>query len=124
MILHVHRRNLLKEGCRQMSDDKKRYYRKNVELLLLLDKMKLWPSRSGLLHGIREIEEKGRYLEITTHCGKSFRAYNSRNSRAARWLRNKWVEKPCPACKVPEWKLQKYSKTFFDAHYGSDLLHK
>jgi pyrrolysyl-tRNA synthetase-like protein len=51
------------------------------------------------------------------------RVYNSRNSRAARWLRNKWAVKPCPKCKVPEWKLLKYSKTFFDT-YGSDLIHK
>ena len=35
--------------------EKKRYYRKKTELFLLLDKMKLWPSRSGILHGIREI---------------------------------------------------------------------
>ena len=101
--------------------EKKRYYRKKTELFLLLDKMKLWPSRSGILHGIREIEKKGDYAIITTHCGKTFRIYNSRNSRAARWLRNKWVMKPCKDCKVPEWKLEKYSKTFFSSNYGSTL---
>ena len=76
------------------------------------------------LHGIRQIDKHGDYAEVTTHCGQTFRIYNSRNSRAARWLRNKWAVKPCPKCKVPDWKLEKYSKTFFDSHYGSDLTHK
>ena len=58
-----------------MSDDKKRYYRKNVELFILLDKMKLWPARSGLLHGIKTVEEHGKYAVITTHCGKTLRVY-------------------------------------------------
>lgn len=104
-----------------MSNEKKRYYRKHVELFLLLDKIKLWPSRAGVLHGIRKIEKKGEYAEITTHCGKNFNVYNSSSSRAARWLRNKWVKEPCKACKIPEWKLEKYSQTAFEAHYGSDL---
>ncbi|MCI5688691.1 pyrrolysine--tRNA(Pyl) ligase small subunit [Anaerovoracaceae bacterium 42-11] len=107
-----------------MAEAKKRYYRKNVELFVLLNKMKLWPARSGVLHGIREIDLQGKYITITTHCGKTMRLYNSRNSRAARWLRNKWALKPCKQCKVPEWKLEKYSKTMFDSHYGSDLVHK
>lgn len=107
-----------------MGETKKRYYRKNVELFVLLDKMKLWPARSGVLHGIRTIEYQGKTALITTHCGQSIRIYNSRNSRAARWLRSKWAVKPCKKCKVPEWKLEKYSKTFFDSHYGSDLTHK
>lgn len=107
-----------------MGEEKKRYYRKQVELFLLLDKIKLWPSRTGILHGIRNVEKKGEYAEITTHCGKTFLIYNSRNSRAARWLRNKWVSKSCKDCKIPEWKLEKYSTTFFAQHYGSDLTHK
>ena len=90
-----------------MSDSKKRYYRKNVELFVLLNKMKLWPARSGVLHGIKSIESFGKYAVITT-----------------RWLRNKWAVRPCKQCRVPEWKLEKYSKTFFDSHYGSDLIHK
>ena len=104
--------------------EKKRYYRKNVELFLLLDKIKLWPSRSGILHGIRNVEKKGKYAIVTTHCGKTFTIYNSRNSRAARWLRNKWVAKNCDQCKIPEWKTEKYSKTYFEQHYGSNLEKK
>lgn len=101
--------------------EKKRVYRKNVELFLLLDKIKLWPSRGGVLHGIRTIEKRGEYAIITTHCGKTFHVRNSRTSRAARWLRNKWIAKPCKDCRIPEWKLEKYSKTQFEQHYGSDL---
>jgi len=104
--------------------EKKRYYRKNVELFLLLDKIKLWPSRTGVLHGIRNVEKKGDYAVVTTHCGKTFQIYNSRNSRAARWLRNKWIAEPCKDCGVPDWKLDKYSKTYFAQHYGSDLQNK
>lgn len=103
------------------SDSKKRYYRKKTELLRLIDKMKLWPSRSGILHGIKEIDRRGDYAVITTHCGQVFTVRYSRNCRAARWLRNKWVTKPCPKCKIPAWKLEKYSQTFFNDHYGSTL---
>lgn len=102
---------------------KKRYYRKHTELFLLLDKIKLWPSRTGILHGIKEIDKIGDYAVITTHCGKTFRIYNSKNSRAARWLRNKWITNPCKDCKIPQWKLEKYSSTHFAESFGSNLKH-
>ena len=66
--------------------EKKRFYRKRVELFRLVDKIKLWPSRTGLLHGIRTFERTGETARVTTHCNKTFVVYNSRNSRAARWL--------------------------------------
>ncbi|MCL2703275.1 MAG: pyrrolysine--tRNA(Pyl) ligase small subunit [Defluviitaleaceae bacterium] len=100
---------------------KKTYYRKNVFLFDLVTKMKLWPSKSGALHGVREMEVRGDFAKITTHCGEVFIARDSRNSRAARWLRNKWAKKPCPICKTPEWKLKKYNQTVFSSSYGSDL---
>jgi len=100
----------------------KRYYRKRVELFKLIDKIKLWPSRKGILHGIKSVENMGQQARITTHCGKTFLVNDSRNSRAARWLRNKWFGKVCPVCKVPDWKLEKYSATGFKRHYGSLLL--
>lgn len=102
----------------------KRYYRKRVELFKLIDKIKLWPSRKGILHGIKSVENMGPQARITTHCGKTFVVNDSRNSRAARWLRNKWFGKVCPVCKVPDWKLEKYSATGFKRHYGSLLLEK
>lgn len=109
-----------------MSDEKaesqvKRYYRKRIGLFQLLEKIKLWPSRQGILHGIKTIEKVGDQVRITTHCNESFMANNSRTSRAARALRNKWFAKACPVCVVPEWKLKKYSTTRFSRHYGSTL---
>lgn len=102
----------------------KRYYRKDAELFLLVNQIKLWLSRGGILHGVKEVVLNGNQIIITTFCGETFQVYNSRSSRAARWLRNKWVVKPCQKCKVPEWKIEKYSKTMFQQHYGSDLHHK
>jgi pyrrolysyl-tRNA synthetase-like protein len=99
----------------------KRYYRKRVKLFLLLNKIKLWTSRRGVLHGIRGIEFSGDQATITTHCNKTFAAYNSSNSRAARYLRNKLFKTACAACRVPEWKLAKYASTRFNRNYGSSL---
>ena len=99
----------------------KRFYRKRVELFRLIDKIKLWPSRKGILHGIKFINKIGDQAEITTHCNKTFVINNSRNCRAARWLRNKWFKGVCGVCRIPDWKLEKYSSTQFKRHYGSSL---
>lgn len=98
-----------------------RYYRTRVGLFTLINKMKLWPSRQGLLHGIRSIEKFGDQAIITTHCNRQFTINDSRKSRAARALRNKWFSEPCRECGVPEWKLAKYSSTKFSRHFGSNL---
>ena len=100
----------------------KRYYRKRVELFLLIEKIKLWPSRKGLLHGIKTIDVIADRARITTHCHKTFMITNSKNSRAARWLRNKWFKGICGVCRVPDWKVAKYSSTHFKRHYGATLL--
>jgi pyrrolysyl-tRNA synthetase-like protein len=102
-------------------ETKKRYYRKRVEFFSLIEKVKLWPSRQGILHGIRSIHIMGDQAEIITHCNAKFMVRNSRNSRAARWLRNKWFSKVCSDCEVPEWKLGKYDGTVFRRHSGSSL---
>ena len=99
----------------------RRYYRKRVELFRLIEKIKLWPSRRGLLHGIKTIDVIGDQARGTTHCHKTFLITNSRNSRAARWIRNKWFKGVCGVCRVPDWKLAKYSSTHFKRHYGSAL---
>lgn len=99
----------------------KRFYRKKVDLLTLLEKMKLWPSRTGRLHGLKSIVRQGEIATVTTHCGRVFRVRNSKKSRAARWLRNKMYQEPCPACSVPDWKLSKYGSTFFSRRHGSML---
>jgi pyrrolysyl-tRNA synthetase-like protein len=97
------------------------YYRKQVPLFRLIDKMKLWPSRRGILHGIKTFEARGSYAHIVTHCNKQFVVHDSKNSRAARWLRNKWFATACPQCRIPEWKQQKYAATHFKRGYGSHL---
>ena len=90
-----------------------RYMYKNQSLYSLINKIKLWPARSGILHGLKSVEIKGRNIYITTHCGEDFTCWDSKNSRSARWLRNRWCTYPCPKCKIPEWKLGKYSSTVF-----------
>ena len=104
-----------------MDGEKKLYYQKRSGLYGTVERLKLWPSRSGMLHGVKSVSLTGEYILITTHCGESFRVRNSRNCRAARWLRNKWAFAPCPKCKVPEWKLEKYAKSFFVDGYGKVL---
>jgi len=66
----------------------------------------------------------GDQAEIITHCNERFVVRNSRNSRAARWLRNKWFSRACGECGVPEWKVEKYYGTVFKRGMGSFLLNR
>lgn len=91
----------------------KRYVYKKQHLSSLVDKIKLWPSRSGILHGVKTVSVKGNMMTIETHCGEVFSCWDSKNSRSARWLRNTWCKQPCKKCKIPQWKLDKYSSTVF-----------
>ncbi|GAB4269377.1 MAG: pyrrolysine--tRNA(Pyl) ligase small subunit [Deferrisomatales bacterium] len=92
---------------------KKTRFRKREDLDVVLQKVKLWPSRNGTLHGLRSVVPKGAFIDFTTHCGHKVRIRNSKSSRVARWLRNKWFVRPCPRCRVPQWKLDKFSLTSF-----------
>ena len=103
---------------------KRVYYRKQIPLFRLIDKMKLWPSRKGILHGIRSFEARGSYARLTTHCQREMVVRDSKNSRAARWLRNKWSFKVCEECRIPAWKLEKYSTTVFKRGWGSFLVNR
>ncbi|MGM9571992.1 MAG: pyrrolysine--tRNA(Pyl) ligase small subunit [bacterium] len=94
--------------------EKKRYIYRKQPLSQLISKIKLWPSRSGVLHGIKQIEQEDDMLIITTHCGISFMVNDSRHSRSDRWLRNRYFRKACPKCQIPDWKLEKYSLTVFN----------
>ncbi len=111
----------MSEEQKERKGEVRRYYRKRVELYKLIDRIKLWPSRKGILHGIKEVEKIGEQVKVLTHCEKEFIVNNSRNGRAARWLRNKWFGRICIECKVPDWKLEKYNSTRFSRHYGSLL---
>ena len=95
------------------SEAKKRYIFKNQSLYALINKVKLWPARSGIIHGVKTIDYRNNTMIITTHCGESFMVFDSKNSRSARWLRNRWCKVPCPKCRIPDWKMEKYSNTVF-----------
>jgi pyrrolysyl-tRNA synthetase-like protein len=94
-------------------NEKQKFIRKNQDPYLIVSRIKLWPSCKGILHGIRSVKQQGNLLVVITHCNKTLRVRCSKNGRLARWLRNKWYEKACPTCRVPEWKLDKYSRTSF-----------
>jgi pyrrolysyl-tRNA synthetase-like protein len=112
------------EKEKKVTPAKKRFYRKRVRIFNLIDRIKLWPSRTGQLHGVRSIDIQGNTALIVTHCNKEFHITNSINSRAGRWLRNKWFVQVCPRCGVPDWKLEKYSSTLFKRNQGSMLIKK
>jgi len=96
-----------------LKKEKKTVFRRREELWTVLQKIKLWPSRTGTLHGIQSLALKGVYIDFATHCGQKVRIKNSKTSRVARWLRNKWYVGSCPVCKMPTWKLKKFSLTSF-----------
>lgn len=112
---------LAQESSSETANKKKKYYRKNVAFFKLVEKIKLWPSRSGIMHGVKSIKITGDIAEVTTHCDEKFIVWNSRNSRAARWLRNKWCVCACKACKIPSWKIEKYTSTMMTQKWGSSL---
>ena len=89
-------------------------YRRRARLFSLVEKIKLWPSRQGVLHGIKSFEHRqASYAYVVTHCNEHAMIRDSKNSRAARWLRNKWYVKTCEKCAIPDWKVEKYSATVF-----------
>ena len=103
----------MKQIMKNIKSVPQRYIYKKQRLSQLVGTVKLWPSRSGILHGVKEIQQQGNMLVITTHCGEKFTCWDSKNSRSARWLRNRWWNAPCEKCKIPQWKLEKYSATIF-----------
>jgi pyrrolysyl-tRNA synthetase-like protein len=76
----------------------------------MVNKIKLWPSRTGLLHGVKNAENLDAFIRITTHCGMVVMARASRRSRAARWLRNRWIRQACTSCGIPDWKIKRFTK--------------
>lgn len=91
----------------------KKVIHKHQGLFATLERIKLYSARSGVLHGIKSIEISGDTAAIVTHCGQQITVRGSRNSRLARWIRNRWLTEPCKKCKIPDWKLEKYSSTRF-----------
>lgn len=92
---------------------KVRYVQKHRPIYTIVDKIKLWPSRPGVLHGIKSLTKDGNFMVIETHCNLVIRSRISKNGRAARWLRNKWAERVCAGCRIPSWKISKFVNTLF-----------
>ena len=88
-------------------------FRKRADPCATLARIKLWPSRRGILHGLRSVSRQGNRMVVKTHCNQKAIVKGSKNGRVARWLRNKWYARPCPQCRVPQWKLDKYAATAF-----------
>jgi len=87
-----------------------KYQLRNASLFDSVNKIKLWPSRSGLLHGIRDVKGSGDWLELSTHCGVVFKIRDSKNGRGIRQLKHRNYKKVCKKCGVPSWKIEKYRK--------------
>lgn len=81
---------------------------KHPHLFYLVNKIKLWPSQNGILHGVMKVESLGQYIRVMTYCNKTILVKDSRRSRAARWLRNRWAIRVCGDCRIPEWKVKRY----------------
>jgi len=87
-----------------------KYREKNAGLLKSLDKIKLWPSRTGVLHGVKEVRSSGEWITLSTHCGIELKVRNSKNGRGLRQLKNRYFDKPCKKCAIPQWKLDKFAR--------------
>ncbi|NIS68763.1 MAG: hypothetical protein GTO12_07345, partial [Proteobacteria bacterium] len=48
------------------------------------------------------------FIRVTTYCKEIILVKDSRRSRVARWLRNRWVVTVCKDCRVPEWKVKRF----------------
>ncbi len=92
---------------------RERRFRKREGLYYIINRIKLLPSRNGILHGVRSVKLRGNVMTIITHCNQQVCVKCSKSGRLARWLRNKWYERSCQGCRVPKWKLEKYSQTSF-----------
>lgn len=87
-----------------------KYYReRNKSLYKMVEKIKLWPSRTGTLHGVRELRKEGDWVVVSTHCGCTLRTRDSKNGRALRQLKQRNYKHACKKCDVPRWKMKKFS---------------
>ncbi len=73
----------------------------------------VWLSRSGLLHGVKDIEVVRKNIHIVTDCGETFTVRNSRSSRSARALRYNKYRKVCKRCKLSDERIERFVKKTF-----------
>jgi pyrrolysyl-tRNA synthetase-like protein len=76
---------------------------------ILVNELGFFVSRSGRLHKMSSITGYGDYLKLYTECGQCIIVRDSCQSRAARWLRNKWMKKPCRGCKIKAGDLSRFT---------------
>lgn len=81
---------------------------RNRRLFALVDKVKLWPSRSGCLHGIRSLRLEGDHIVLETHCGATLRVRNSKHGRGKRQIKHGYYKRVCKRCRIPDWKIEKF----------------
>ena len=74
----------------------------------LVNEFGIFISRSGKLHKVSSINEFGNYVKLLTKCGQYIIVRNSRRSKAARWIRNGWIKRPCKGCKIKGEDLSKF----------------
>jgi len=75
----------------------------------------VWLSRKDILHGVKKYEVFGNKIYITTDCGHTIIARNSRRSASARGLRNSKYRKACPYCNLSKERIQKFVSKKFDS---------
>ncbi|MCP8307830.1 MAG: hypothetical protein H3Z52_01050 [archaeon] len=74
----------------------------------LVNELGFFVSRSGRLHKVSSIVEHGDYVKLLMKCGQCIIVRDSRQSRATRWLKNKWMRKPCRSCKIKSGDLSRF----------------
>jgi len=74
----------------------------------LINEFGFFVSRSGNLHKVTEIDGYGSYIKLVTRCGQCITIRNSCRSRAARWIRNSWMRKPCKGCKIKGGEMSRF----------------
>lgn len=77
----------------------------------LVDRVKLWPSRTGRLHGVRSLDIEGEWISIETHCGEHFRVRNSKSARGKRQIKHGHYKTICKKCGIPDWKIDKFKQS-------------
>lgn len=88
----------------------RRYRERNKRPFDLINKIKLWPSRTGVLHGVRTVKREGNCVVVTTHCGCTLKTNDSKNGRVLRQLKRRTFKKACKKCDVPRWKMEKFDE--------------
>jgi pyrrolysyl-tRNA synthetase-like protein len=78
----------------------------------LVDELGFFISRTGRLHKVSSMVEQGYYVRLSMKCGQCTIVRNSRQSRATRWLRNKWMRKPCRGCKIKSGDISRFTMKY------------